>query len=319
MQPIQVVGLGLSTVDVLIRLDEMPGWVENFSHVHEIRMDGGGPAGTGIAAAARLGARTGFVGTCGNDEVAELKLAYLKKYGIDTSRMVRRSSPESQIVMCYVQAASGERVFSGARNWLGEFLKPEELDRDYITSADYLHMDGFHYEASLHAARWMHEAGKKVVLDAGKVVGDVDPKMRALVELTDVLICGSGFGSGLTGKTDIWEIGEALRKIGPQIVVQTEGADGSYTLTDEEHFHTPAFKVQVVDTTGAGDVFHGAYIVGMLHGWNVRTIATFATAVSALKCKQMGGRASIPCLDQVREFLTEQGISLKNLDFGPSQ
>jgi ribokinase len=91
------------------------------------------------------------------------------------------------------------------------------------------------------------------------------------------------------------------------VVVQTEGKAGSYTTTRAERFHTPSFDVAVVDTTGAGDVFHGAYIVGMLRGWEVRRIVEFATAVSALKCTQLGGRRPIPCFDQVVEFLRERG------------
>ena len=87
--------------------------------------------------------------------------------------------------------------------------------------------------------------------------------------------------------------------MGPRIVVQTEGANGSYTVTRDERFHVPAFKVPVIDTTGAGDVFHGAYIVGMTHGWALRQVAQFATAVSAIKCTGLGGRGPIPSFDQV--------------------
>ena len=83
----------------------------------------------------------------------------------------------------------------------------------------------------MQAACWMHEAGKKVMLDAGKSDGSVGDGMRELVKVTDVLICGSGFGKALTGKQDLWQAGEDMLAIGPQIVVQTEGEDGSYTLT----------------------------------------------------------------------------------------
>ena len=98
--------------------------------------------------------------------------------------------------------------------------------------------------------------------------------------------------------------------MGPSIFVQTEGEDGSYTVTGEECFHTPAFRVNVVDTTGAGDVFHGAYIVGLLHGWNPRQIAQFSTAVSAIKCTKLGGRAGIPCFHEVMSFLNERGVEI---------
>jgi len=103
-----------------------------------------------------------------------------------------------------------------------------------------------------------------------------------------------------------------MMALGPQIVVQTEGRDGSYTLTAREHFHTPAFDVEVVDTTGAGDVFHGAYLVGLLRGWDLPMVAAFATAVAAIKCTQLGGRKGIPTSDQTIAFLKKRGYDQFN-------
>ena len=94
-------------------------------------------------------------------------------------------------------------------------------------------------------------------------------------------------------------------------MVQTVGIDGSYTVTADEQFHTPAFEVDVVDTTGAGDVFHGAYLAGLLRGWDLRRVAIFSSAVSAIKCTRLGGRAGIPRFDKVLAFLRERGIEIE--------
>ncbi|MGD0005337.1 MAG: PfkB family carbohydrate kinase, partial [Anaerolineaceae bacterium] len=262
MAELQVVGLGLSTIDVLSRLEVMPTW-EKGTLLKQIGTDGGGPVGTALVAAARLGARVGYIGVCGNDASAELKLSYLTRDGVDTSRVMRRPHPESQVVLVFVHQSTGERVF-GLTTMEEDPLKLEELDREYITSAAYLHLDGYHCTAALQAAHWMHQAGKKVVMDAAKAVGDVWKAIDELVEATDILVCGSGFVQALTGVADFWQAAEAVRRIGPQIVVQTEGEQGSNTATATEQFHTPAFKVDVVDTTGAGDVFHGAYLFGLV-------------------------------------------------------
>ena len=310
MSSIQIAGLGLTTIDILMRLEHLPTWT-SFHRMRELRMDGGGPVGTGIVAAARLGARVGYIGTRGSDEAAQLKMSFLTRDNVDISRVVCRPGPEAQIILCYVHEVTGERMFAGADTLSEVLLRPEELDREYITSAEYLHLDGFHQEAAIQAARWMHEAGKKVMLDAGKSDGSVSDGMRELVKLTDVLICGSGFGAALTGKQDLWQAGEAMQAIGPQIVVQTEGEDGSYTLTANDRFHTPAFPVQVVDTTGAGDVFHGGYMYALLQGWDLRKAAVFSTAVSALKCTRLGGRVGIPQLDEVNAFLKERGYDFE--------
>ena len=309
MGSLDVVGLGLSTVDILMRLSDMPTW-ERGGALSDLCFDGGGPVGTALAAAARLGAHAGYVGTCGNDAVAALRLQFLTRYGIDVSRVVTRPAPEKQVIIVYVQADCGERVFASAP--MGDVaLKPEELDREYITSAAYLHLDGFHLEAALQAALWMHAAGKTVVLDAGKTRGEISPGMQSLVAVTDILICGSGFGPALTGKQDLWQAGEEILGRGPRLVVQTEGADGCYTTTPSERFHTLAFKVEVVDTTGAGDVFHGAYIFGLLQGWDYPTIARFATAMSAIKCTCLGGRSGIPGFAEVQKFLEIRGKEIE--------
>jgi sulfofructose kinase len=302
MSALQIVGVGMTTIDILVRLGEMPTW-ESGGRLRDLCMDGGGPVGTGLAAAARLGARVGYIGTCGNDEVAHLKLEFLTRYGVDVSRVVRRDGPEDQVVLVYVHEQNGERVFAARDHFVRARLAPEELDRDYITAAQALHLDGFHYEAELAAAGWMRAAGKLVLLDAAKPNGAIDEggraRMGALVRACDVLVCGAGFAQALSGAPERCEAMRALLPLGPRIVVQTEGEEGCYTLTADECFHTPACRVEIVDTTGAGDVFHGAYLVGLLKGWDLRKTARFACAVAALKCTRLGGRMGIPTLDEV--------------------
>ncbi len=298
------VGLGLTTVDVLLRLSQMPTW-EQGSALQDLCIDGGGMVGTAMVAAARLGARAGYIGTCGNDEIAALKLQYLTRYGVDASHVIARTQPESQVVIVHIQSETGERVFTTKPD-PASWLKAEELDRSYITSASFLLLDGFHYEAALQAARWMQAAGKTVVLDAGKTSGPIDVHMATLVQICDVLICGSGFGPTLSGIADLQEAGNALLELGPDLVVQTEGEGGCFTTTRGEHFHTPAYPVNVVDTTGAGDVFHGAYLYGMLQGWDNQRVACFASAAAALKCAHIGGRVGIPALKEVEALLAQQ-------------
>ena len=306
MSEYDVIGLGMAVVDVAIQLERMPTW-EDPGRVSGFALADGGAAGTACYVAATFGLQTGFIDTVGSDEMASRKLRSLEQAGVDVSHMVRREGPEDNIVVVYVQEQTGERSLGYSRGMWTRLVRSEELDRDYLTSARYLHLDGTHAEASIHAARWMHEAGKTVVLDAAKTDRPIPKWQEVLVAKTDVLICGSGFGAMLTGHKDIWQAGKAILDKGPRIVVQTKGADGSYAVTAEEEFHTPAFKVNVVDTTGAGDVFHGAYLVGLAWGWDLRRTATFASAVSALHCTVLGNRKGIPTIEQVETFLRERG------------
>ena len=301
----EVIGLGISNVDVVLRLEQMPTW-EDPGRLSGFALANGGPAGTACAVAAMFGVRTGFIDTIGKDEMAMRKQRELEQVGVDLSHMVKRDGPEDHVVIVYVNEKTGERCFSSLRGFVSQPIRPEELDRDYLISAQYLHLDCNHVEAALRAARWMHEAGKKVVLDGSKTNRPIPEPRQELVAETDILICSSGFGTMLTGHKDLWKVGRSILDRGPGIVVQTEGEDGSYTVSADEEFHTPAFEVDVVDTTGAGDVFHGAYLVGLVQGWDPRRTATFASAVSAIQCTVLGNRNGIPSMEEVEAFLLER-------------
>jgi len=309
MSHVKIIGLGMACLDILLRARELPKW-EHGTRIDDLGIEGGGPVATALVAAQRLGVPAGFIGTYGSDRLGRIKLETLVEHGLDVSRAIQRNEPEDQVVLVCVNSDSGERVFSGKGIWGSQQLAANELDRGYLISADFLHLDGFHVEAALQATRWMHAAGKMVMLDGSATRGKVSESMQKLVSEVDVLICGSGFGEALTGKSDLLQAGETILDLGPGIVVQTEGVGGSYTVTREEKFHTPAFKVDVVDTTGAGDVFHGAYLVGLLCGWDLHSTALFSTAVSAIKCTRFGGRQGIPGFQKVLDFLGSRGITL---------
>lgn len=308
MGSLQVVGLGMACLDIIIRASELPTW-ERGGRLSALAIEGGGPVATALVAAQRLGASTGFIGTYGNDRLGEIKMQTLVENRVDVQKAIRRNAPENQVVLVAVNEASGERVFSGVRVE-SEPLSPTELDVDYICRADILHLDGYHIEAALQAAEWMKNAGKPVMLDGSATRGPVSPEMVELVRRVDYLICGSGFGQAVTGEADLWQAGLSLVAMGPKVVVQTEGKNGSFTTTRDCRFHVPAFDVPVVDTTGAGDVFHGAFLVGLLRRWDLRSIVLFSSAVAALKCTQLGGRKGIPTFEDARAFLESRGIRL---------
>ncbi len=307
-EDVQTVGLGLATLDVMVRMKDLPTWDGGGRPVSAFCLEGGGMAATAMAAASRLGARAGFIGPAGSDSAGRVKIDSLASAGVDLSRLIVRDAPENQVVLVQVCEDTGERIFSALRSGSVCPLQLDELDRDYIIAAQYLLLDGVHHEAALQAAKWMRKAGKKVVCDAGARTGGISAEWRELLEYVDVLICAEGFAPALTGIADIEEAGRGALDAGPERVVQTLGGKGSCTTLRSAGFHTPAFNVEVIDTTGAGDVFHGAYIVGMLHGWDPENVALFASAAAALKCRRLGGRAGIPDMASVMEFLDNKGI-----------
>jgi len=302
-----IVGLGLTTLDVLLRAEQLPTW-GNPTPVASFALDGGGMVGTAMVAAARLGGNVGYIGVRGTDLVAEIKMRTLIEDGVDTSRILTIPGPEREVIIVHVDAHSGERMFCGLSGSRDPLYPPSALDRDYIVGADLLLVDGFHIDAALQAADWMRAAGKTVVMDGSKTDGRPPAHRCELVEHVDILICGSGFVQGLTGLVDPIAACRAALDLGPRMIVQTLGEQGSVTVTRDKTFGTPAFDVEVVDTTGAGDVFHGAYLVGLERGWPPERIARFATAVSALKCTRLGGRAGIPTFSQTIKFLIDHDV-----------
>lgn len=304
-----VVGLGLSTLDIVQRLEQLPTW-DNPGRVDDILFDGGGPVATALATVSRFGESAGFVGTVGDDWVGEMKLRSLRDHGVDVTSVVARDQPETQVIFCYVDSHSGERIFTGSKRFGSDPLQVAELDEAYIVGADLLHLDGFHHEAALQAAHWMQAAGKTVVLDGSAVSGDtLPPQFGSLVEQTDVLVCGDGFVQALTGESDDIVAATATLDLGPEIVVITKGAEGSHLVTASQQVFAPAFPVDVVDTTGAGDVFHGAFIYGLLQKWDLEQILEFSSATAALECTRLGGRAGIPTLAEVQLFLQEHAAA----------
>ncbi len=302
---LDVIGLGMNVLDILVRVKEMPTW-EYPGHPSRIVVDGGGLAATAVVAAQQLGLKTGFIGTHGSDQMGWIKNQLLAKYGVDLSHAVEMGGPENQICVVYVREADGDRFFSNHPSFWGHYLQPEQLNKDYITAADWLHLDGYHFDAAKQAARWMQGAGKRVMYDGGRIhEKHIDQDQREILPDVDVLISGSGFLEAITGEQDLDAAGRKALEMGPSIVVQTEGVDGSYIFTKEECFHQTAMLVDAVDTTGAGDIFHGAYLYGLQQKWNLHDITRFATAASALSCYQVGGRNSIPSLQEINTFLLE--------------
>ncbi|NJM08663.1 sugar kinase, partial [Candidatus Gracilibacteria bacterium] len=153
--------------------------------------------------------------------------------------------------------------------------------------------------AALQAAQWVRAAGGVVMLDAERV----KETTLDLLPHSDYQVVSERFARQATDSDDPAEGARILHERYGQVAVVTCGERGSWLAAPGEFFHTPAFTVETVDTTGAGDVFHGAFMHGVLAGWSLRTTARFASAVAALKCRELGGRAGIPSLSEVQALL----------------
>jgi len=290
------VGLGFHCVDLLMRIAELPSFRERRSkRVLNFDMQGGGPVSTGLVAMARLGAKVGYVGKVGDDHWGGFIVKEYDKYGVDTSHLTVQKGRTSPCVAVLVEATTGERVFMILPSNLTA-LRLTAAEKKYIADSRLLFIGG--WECSMvEAAKTAKAAGIPVFVD-----GLATEELRGLV---DIAVCGEEQAYAATRTHDPVEAVEKLSLDGYRIVGVTLGSRGSVFKEGTGIIRQEAFKVKVVDTTGAGDVFHGAFAYGFLQGWNLKKTVEFASAVSALKCTKLGGRAGIPTLDETLSFLME--------------
>jgi sulfofructose kinase len=297
-----VVGIGQCSYDYLALVDGFPVPDEKHEAI-EMLEQAGGPVATALVALRRLGVPACFYGVVGSDEAGEHIVRSLDAEGVE-ARVVRREGM-SQTAYIIVERGSGRRTIIWRRPG-GVPLRSGELDDGFLDGAAFLHLDGLMPEVSLYAARAARERGVPVMLDAGRM----REGMRELAGLSDYVVASERFAHEV-GIGDALEDPAAFkdRARGMFIAVftVTMGARGSMTLAGNEAIHQRAFDVQTVDTTGAGDVFHGGYIYGVLQGWDIRRTLRFASALAAMKCTKPGGRTGIPAFEEVERFLSERG------------
>ena len=295
-----VVGLGCSALDYLGVVPRRPR-VDEKIEMSDFTRQGGGPMATALVTLSRLGSSTSYIGKVGDDEAGKFILKEFEKEGVDTSGVIVEKDTSSLFAFCVVEKNTGKRTIFWHSGTCSE-LAPKELNKQLILSAKFLHLDSHEIRAAIQAAKWAKAEKIKIVLDP-----DLNPpEMEKLLRLTDILIAPSDFARDFTGEEDYSKTAEKLFSLGPEVVVITLGEEGCLCKSREGVFVKPAFKVNVVDTTGAGDVFHGAFIYGLLRGWDLKKTAEFSNAVSAIKCMKLGGRAGIPTLEQVKEFLASR-------------
>ena len=294
-----VLGLGCACLDFLGIVPKMPGLDDEISMISSSQQ-GGGEVATALVALSKLGASTAYLGKVGDDPAGMMIRQELNQYGVDTRYIQIDPKATSITSMVIIDETSGKRtILAGAHDQCE--LESSEIPKAPFNTIRYLHLDGSSRPAALLAAAMAQKTKVKVVMDADVLAFDKD--IDYLLKMTDILIASEGFARLYTGLSKPEEMIERLCVFDAEIVAITLGEKGSICFTDDRMIYTPAFPVDVIDTTGAGDVFHGAFIYGLLKDWAVEKTAEFASAVAAMKCTRLGGRLGIPGLDEAMNFL----------------
>ncbi|HBG46863.1 MAG TPA: carbohydrate kinase [Deltaproteobacteria bacterium] len=293
----KVVGLGQCSIDYIALVDGYPE-EDTKKEVLGFVMQGGGPAATALVALSRLGVKTSIIGRVSDDRAGSLIRSGLKEEGVDVKGLITREGGSSQQAFITVSRKNGTRTILWQRPTVKP-VAPGEVEPSFLKGADFLLLDGLMLEASYRGAEIASKMDIPIMLDAGSL----RPGMLKLASMCDYVVCSERFISGLG-----LSLKDALKKLAKgrtRAVTVTFGDKGSFTYHNGRVFLQKAFKVKTLDTTGAGDVFHGAYVYALLQGWDLKRTVRFASAVAAMKCTELGGRAGIPDLPEALKFLEE--------------
>ena len=318
------IGFGMNAVDYLSILDPYPNLDEKVEVIESSRQ-GGGPVPTAMVTLARLGLKVAYIGKIGDDPEGRFVKAELGKEGVNTDYVIMDKKSKTAKAFIWVDKNTGKRTVALDKTRSNHIEISELKFIDSITTK-FLHIDARKPGVDIFLSKWAKKLGAKVSLD----VGSLRPEVELVFPFVNHLIVSKRFACSFTRLSDPFSACKKLMKEGFEIVVVTIGEDGcicgsprgfttsgsprgfttsgsprGFTTSGEEDeiFHSPGFPVKVVDTTGAGDVFHGAFIYGLLEKWDLKRTARFACATAAMKCRKLGGRAGLPNLAEVSNFM----------------
>lgn len=294
--PVDIVGVGLNATDTLIPVSHYPASGSKVE-IRSAAVLPGGQVATAMVACRRWGLSARYVGKLGDDHAAALHAAEFAKAGIET-RIMTAPGCTSQQAFILVED-SGERTVLWKRDDRLT-LRPDDLDRSWIVDARALHVDGHDTAAAIAAATWAREAGIPVIAD----LDDLYPGVESLIEKVDYLIVSRDIPGRLTGKADLCDaLLEVQSRFGCFLTAATLGEEGVIACIAGAFCHRPAWCVDAVDTTGAGDVFHAGFIYGLLQERCLAQTLDFACAAAALNCTGNGARGGIQSVAQIESLI----------------
>jgi sulfofructose kinase len=298
-KPFDVVGFGTNSVDHLCTVSEYPECGAKTGILQYERLAGGQVA-TAITFLSHMGLKTKYVGKVGGDELGHFSRQSFESGSVETSSVITELSAQNQFAFIIIDRKSGERAVLSRRENRLNFRK-SELKKDEICAGRVLHLDGYDAEGALKAAIWCREEGIPVSIDLDTVVQNCD----ALLNQVDLLIVSSNFPSEFTGITNPIDAFEKLHRVYDGFLAVTLGAAGARAWVGDRCIDFPGLKVNAVDTTGAGDIFHGAFIYGLLQNWPLLKIMNFANSAAGLSCGHLGARAGIRPISEILQHISE--------------
>ncbi len=296
LSKVDVVGVGLNATDTLIPVAHYPprGSKVEFRSAKVLP---GGQVATAMIACQQWGLRARYVGKIGDDIAAELHRAEFARLGVEAHLFTAPGCPSQQAFILVDD--SGERTVLWKRDDRLT-LRPEELQRDWIVHSRALHVDGHDTAAAATAAGWARAAGIPVIADLDELYPGID----GLLKSVDFLITSRDIPGRLMEEPDLRKSLPALReRFGCRLTAATLGEEGVLAWDGTRFHYASAFRIEPVDTTGAGDIFHAGFIYGLLQGWLLQQQLDFACAAAALNCTAIGARGGIQSVEAIERLI----------------
>ena len=304
MSRMDVLGLGVSTVDILSIVDHFPTQREVL-RASDMTIQGGGPVATALVTLARLGAHTAMIDALGDDWRGNIILEEFREERVVTDYIKVVEGHTSSTACILVTEDNGSRAIVYSPGTVPE-LTAGDIDRRAIQSARILHINGRHPEGCVQAIKWARRANVLVSFDGG--AHRYRSEMKKIVPLTNICIVARDFAENYTDQKEVDQAGEALLDCGPELVVITDGLKGSWIFSkNEQPFFQQAYLFPgTIDSTGCGDSYHGAFLYGILKKNSLQKTASVASAVAAMNSQFLGGRRGLPTPEQVELFLSSR-------------
>jgi sulfofructose kinase len=302
-------GVGLNATDTLILVSHFPAYAGKVSMEGEI-LSPGGQVASALAAAARLGLRVKYIGTVGDDLRGRVQMESLRETGIDLTDVEVREGCPNQTAYIVIDQSTGERTVFWSRPD-GLRLTEDSITREKIAGSRMLHIDGCDTAACGKAAEIARSMGIPVSLD----VDTMYPGFERVLRSVDYMVASSEFPGLWTSERDPFRALEKIQnEYGMRVAAMTLGSHGALARVDGGFIYSPAFVVNCVDTTGAGDVFHGAFCYAVVQGMAMRETLEFSNAMAALNCTRIGARGGIATAAEARALI-ERGERRSSQEF----
>lgn len=297
-----LITIGHVLMDIRMFVDEFPKADEE-AKTDKLSLGGGGSAANVAVGASRLGVKSGFIGSIGFDTFGRVLLEELEHEGVDVAHVKVDTSTSSGLTVIAINK-KGQVIMFGYTG-ASDKLFPSDLNKNYISSSEHVHITGLSFDTALAATEMAKKANVTVSFDPGRLMSKMGLKrLLPLLHYVDQILLNQEEAQELTSVIELEKAAKAIIKSGPKMVIIKKGPDGVFAMNHSKSFSVPAYPVKVVDTTGAGDAFSAGFITAQLEGKSLEDSVEFANATANLKITRIGARA-LPNRKAVERFLKE--------------